>query len=176
MSDSITFKFTLTEDDFVRAAHAHALSQRRWWITWAIFFGLWLVPLVSVLLQNGLTGEMLYQALPLLTGLASVAVFFALAWSWQPRRSARRSPFLGSGLAGIANAHGLDMSGSLGGEPVPWGSYDTVLEADHHFLLYPARNQYAPLPKRAFTSREDLRQFREMIRENIPSANLWKKP
>ena len=176
MSDSITFKFTLTEDDFVRAAHAHAMSQRRWWIIWGLFFGLWGVPLLSVLLQPDPVDDLFYRLLPPLTGLASVAVFFALAWSWQPRRLARRSPYLGAALEGRADAQGLDMQGSLGGEPMPWGNYQTVLESDDHFLLYPARNQYAPLPKRAFASREDLRQFRELIRENIPSANLWKKP
>jgi hypothetical protein len=172
VSDSITFKFTLTEEDFVRASHVHALSQRRWWITWAVFFGLWVVPLAAVLLDAGLTGDALFRLLPFLAGVASVAVLFTLAWSWQPRRGARASPYLGVEMAGVASGDGLAMDSSLGKQQAAWASYSTVLESADLFLLYLARNSYAPLPKRAFADREDLERFRVLIRANISSAGL----
>ncbi|MEN8197916.1 MAG: YcxB family protein [Pseudomonadota bacterium] len=172
MSDSITFKFTLTEEDFVQASHVHAFSQRRWWITWAVFFGLWIVPLAAVLLDKGLAGDALYRLLPFLAGVASVAALFAMAWWWQPRRAARGSPYLGVEMAGVASGDGLAMDSPLGKQQAAWASYSAVLESAEHFLLYLARNSYAPLPKRAFANREDLGRFRELIRANISSATL----
>ena len=172
MSDSITFKFTLTEDDFVLAAHAHALSQRKWWIIWAVFFGLWILPLAAVALDTGPEENLLYRIAPFLAGVASVAVMFALAWSWQPRRLARASPYLGVELAGTASGVGLETHSSLGKQEAAWANYSTVLETADHFLLYPARNAYAPLPKRAFADRGDLTRFRELIRAHVPSAGL----
>ena len=172
MSDSITFKFTLTEEDFVRASHVHALSQRRWWITWAVFFGLWVVPLTAVLLDKGLAGDALYRLLPFLAGVASVAVLFGLAWWWQPRRAARGSPYLGVEMAGVASGDGLAMDSPLGKQQAAWADYATVLESADHFLLYLAKNAYAPLPKRAFADRADLDRFRALIRANISSATL----
>ena len=172
MSDSITFKFTLTEEDFVQTSHAHAVSQKRWWITWAVFFGLWIVPLAAVLLDKGLAGDALYRLLPFLAGVASVAVLFALAWWWQPRRAARSSPYLGVEMAGVASGDGLAMDSPLGKQQAAWADYSTVLESADHFLLYLAKNSYAPLPKRAFADREDLDRFRELVRANISTAAL----
>jgi len=170
--DRLNFKFTLTEDDFVLAAHAHALSQRKWWIIWAVFFGLWILPLAAVALDTGPGENLLYRIAPFLAGVASVALMFFLAWSWQPRRLARASPYLGVELAGTASGDGLETHSSLGKQEAAWANYSTVLESADHFLLYPSRNQYAPLPKRAFANREDLDRFRELIRANISSATL----
>ena len=172
MSDTLSFKFTLTEEDFVRASHVHAFSQKRWWITWAIFFGLWIVPLAAVLLDSGLAGDALYRLLPFLAGVASVAVLFGLAWSWQPRRAARGSPYLGVEMAGVASDDGLAMDSSLGKQQAAWASYATALESTDLFLLYLAKNAYAPLPKRAFADRADLERFRALIRANISNAGL----
>lgn len=172
MSDSIPFKFTLTEVDFVLAAHAHALSQRKWWIIWAVFFGLWILPLAAVALDTGPGEDLLYRIAPFLAGVASVAVMFFLAWSWQPRRLARASPYLGVEMAGAATAEGLETHSSLGKQEAAWANYSAVLESADHFLLYPARNQYAPLPKRAFANGRDLERFRELIRANISGAAL----
>ena len=172
MSDSITFKFTLTEEDFVQASHVHAFSQKRWWITWAVFFGLWIVPLAAVLLDKGLAGDALFRLLPFLAGVASVAVLFALAWFWQPRRAARGSPYLGVEMEGAASGDGLAMHSRLGKQEAAWSTYFTALESADHFLLYPAKNSYAPLPKRAFAGKEDIDRFRELIRASISSAGL----
>jgi len=172
MTDSITFKFTLTEEDFVRASRAHSMSQRRWWIIWAIFFGVWILPLASVALDSAQSGGMLYRILPFLTGVASVALMFVLSWSWQPRRLARGSPFLGVEMEGSASAAGLQTNSSMGLQQAAWRDYERVLETAEHFLLYPAKNRYAPLPKRAFANRESLERFRELIRANVPGAVL----
>ncbi|MCK5276164.1 MAG: YcxB family protein [Alphaproteobacteria bacterium] len=172
MSDSITFKFTLTEEDFVQASHVHAFSQKRWWITWAVFFGLWIVPLAAVLLDKGLAGDALYRLLPFLAGLASVAVLFMLAWSWQPKRAARGSPYLGVEMEGVASSDGLAMDSPLGKQEAAWASYSTVLESADHFLLYLARNAYAPLPKRAFADQTDIGRFRELVRAHVPNARV----
>ena len=172
VSDSITFKFTLTEEDFVRASHVHAFSQKRWWITWAVFFGLWIVPLAAVLLDKGLAGDALFRLLPFLAGVVSVAVLFALAWWWQPRRAARASPYLGVEMVGVASGGGLVMHSRLGKQEAVWAKYSAVVESADHFLLYLAKNSYAPLPKRAFADREDLNRFRELIRANISNAGL----
>ena len=172
MSDSITFKFTLTEEDFVQAAHAHALSQKKWWITWAIFFGLWAVPLAAVALDTGPDEDLLYRISPFLAGAASVAVLFALSWFWQPRRAARGSPYLGAAMEGTASGEGLMMDSPLGRQEAAWGRYTGVLETADHFLLYLAKNSYAPLPKRAFADRDDLARFRDLIRARISNAGL----
>lgn len=172
VSDTLSFKFSLTEEDFVLAAHAHACSQKRWWITWAVFFGLWIVPLAAVTLDTGPDEDMLSRILPFLAGVASVAILFSLAWFWQPKRAARGSPYLGVEMAGVASGDGLAMDSSLGKQQAAWASYVTVLESADHFLLYLARNSYAPLPKRAFADRDDLERFRAMVRANISSAVL----
>jgi hypothetical protein len=172
MSDSITFKFTLTEEDFVQASHVHALSHKKWWITWAVFFGLWILPLAAVTLDTAPGDDLLYRILPFLAGVASVAALFALAWFWQPRRAARGSPYLGVEMAGVASGDGLAMDSPLGKQQAAWASYATALESADLFLLYLAKNSYAPLPKRAFANREDLGRFRELIRANISSATL----
>ncbi len=172
VSDSITFKFTLTEEDFVRAAHAHAMSQKKWWITWAVFFGVWVVPLAAVAFNPGPVGETLYRLLPPLSGIASVAIVFVLAWSWQPRRSARGSPYLGVEMEGVVSSDGLVTHSRLGKQEAAWSNYVTVLESASHFLVYPAKNSYAPLPKRAFAGEGEVERFRESIRANISTARL----
>ena len=75
-------------------------------------------------------------------------------------------------MAGVASSDGLAMDSPLGKQQAAWASYATVLESADLFLLYTARNAYAPLPKRAFADREDLERFRELIRASISSAGL----
>jgi hypothetical protein len=75
-------------------------------------------------------------------------------------------------MEGVVSSDGLVTHSRLGKQEAAWASYASVLESADHFLLYPGKNAFAPLPKRAFANREDLERFRAMIRANISSAAL----
>lgn len=52
-----------------------------------------------------------------------------------------------------------------------WSGYTDYFENEKMFLLVSGKGQYTPYPKRAFTSRKELSQFRDLLRNKIATNN-----
>jgi hypothetical protein len=167
MSDSITFKYTLTEDDFVRAFRVSARSKRLWWIMWAVRFGALVGLYIFLSYIAGIPGYYALAGIFLLVAIYGVSFWWV--WWIQPRRAARESPYLAVEVEGAVSIDGIAQRSALGKHETAWASYSTALESADYLLLYLGRNAFTPFPKRSFANQEDLNRFRALIRDHVPN-------
>lgn len=170
MPDSITLKYTLTEDDYVGGYRAYARSKPLWWIMWGIRL---MAVLALYVFLSSIAGVAGYYTFPAI--LALVVVYGVSFWwtsSMLPRRAARSSPFLNADIEVIASDEGLKYRSALSKGESEWAVYTGALESSAHFLLHGGKNLFYIYPKRGLTEPGDLDRFRDLLRTNVPLAKL----
>jgi len=166
VSESITFKHTLTEADFVSAYRAYVRSKRSWWITWALMFGL--APGMYVFMSYGGIPQRHSLAVALFLGAMYGALFW---WSFSvhPRRAARSSPFLNVEMEVTVSSEGLKWQSILAKGEAGWAAYIGGLESADHFLLFGGKNLYYLYPKRGISTPEAMEKLRALLRAHVPN-------
>lgn len=168
MAPDVSFKYTLTEGDFVRTLHAHGRKQVWRWVSWillaawALSAGFWAVDSIR---GSGLNAGMIVLLILVTIGPAALAWW---RWWMNPRLVARGSPGLGVEVEGTASVDGIVSCSALGTHETAWISYSTALESADHFLLYLGRNVFKPFPKRSFADPKDVDRFRDLLRAHVP--------
>lgn len=172
MADSLTFKYTLAEEDFVLALRAHAFGRMPRWLRWIALAALLFVLVSAVHYVISWPSARNFGMFWLIFVAVFPVVWFCWVWWWHPKRVAREAPYLNAGVEGTASVDGIASRSRLGNHEAGWGSYSAAFESADHFLLYLGRNVFNPLPKRAFTNPQDVIRFRELIRAHVPKARL----
>ena len=170
MSDSITLKYTLTEDDYVSGYRAYARSRPLWWIMWGICLMTLLAVYVLLSSIAGVAGYYTFQAVLALVVIYGVSFWWA--YSMHPRRAARSSPFLNADVAVIASSKGMKWNSALSKGETGWAAYTGALESSDHFLLLGGKNLFYIYPKRGLANPGDLDRFRDLLRTSVPLAKL----
>jgi hypothetical protein len=176
VSDSLSFKYTLTEGDYARAWRIHSAASRLYIVFWLVIGGFIAVLLLDPILAIS-EGEPLAEAA--LRVFLPVAVFTALVWfsfSWRPRYLARQSRYRGLELDVTASDTGIALSNELVRSEISWDAYTQAVEKPDMFLLYTGRLMFYPVPKRAFASPQDVERFRALIRTHVPRTRLRDGP
>jgi hypothetical protein len=62
---------------------------------------------------------------------------------------------------------GLRSDTPLGHHEVPWSSFERFCETKNLFLLYQTKDYAGVVPKRAFSSPEQLAEFRNLIAQRV---------
>lgn len=176
MSDSITFKYTLTEGDFVQSIRAHAFKRKPWWALWVLLAALVFVDVSWVMYVIDRPRLEAGEIIGMIMATVGPAILVWWVWWGHPKRVARGAPYLGVDIAGTVSLHGIASHSALGKVEATWASYSTVFESADHFLLYLGRNVFNPFPKRCFSNPKDVDRFRQLIRENVPKTKLLDRP
>ena len=66
----------------------------------------------------------------------------------------------------------IRLDSPTGSSHLEWAAYIRVRETTVQFLLYPQTQIAYVIPKRCFSSNEQVGRFREMIRRHVPTATL----
>ena len=170
MSDSLSFKYTLTEGDVASAMHSQALRSRYLWVLLGLF-ALIVAYTFYGQIQAVLLGQRPWYSLAW-TGLTfSVLGFAWWAFIWlYPYWVARRWPAIGVERELTVSSNGITSRSALGYSESSWANFTSVLETDEFFLLNMGRANYLPIPKHDFADTLAQDCFRELIRANIPDA------
>lgn len=176
MSDDLSFKYTLTEDDLVRTLLAHERNRLGRWVLWAILGALALSAIiwaVDSIKESGANAAIIIPLIFVTIGPATLAW-----WNWwmYPRLVARNSPGLGIEIEGTVSVDGIASRSALGKHETAWAGYAGTLESTNHFLLYLGRHVFNPFPKRAFADPQDVDRLRDLIRAHVPKAKLLDRP
>lgn len=67
---------------------------------------------------------------------------------------------------------GIRTDGPTAQSEVQWKSFTQIRETKRQFLLYPQNNIAYVVPKRCFSTVNEMVTFREMVRKRFPSAKL----
>lgn len=164
MTDSITFKYTLTEEDAVRVVRFENTYSKFFWamvLVVALMFAYSLF--VNAVLA--LDGQRSWYA-PLKTLTIFGALFGAWgAFNWYlPVSIAKRWPGVGMERQITANADGMAVQDSLGYTASIWENYTDILETNHFFLLRSGPANTLAIPKKTLTAVSGLSDFREFLR------------
>ena len=172
MSDSITFKYTLTEGDHARAWRIHNNGSRVYMIVWFLL-GLFVTAIVTNRLILIADGERDWSSL--FSALVPAGIYLGLVWfslSWRPRFLARQSPYRGLENDVTVTEMGVTSSNTLLRYEVQWGAYTHAIEKPDMFLLYTGRLLFYPIPISCFENPQDVDRFRDLVRTNIPKTRL----
>jgi len=161
VSDSVSFKYTLTEDDVVRASFAQILVGRT---KWSLLAALTVVfVLLAVSLYQGNWGGVFK-----LFGAAAVAGVTILLLKHYVKSTVRKSPHIGLELEMTASPDGMACNSSLAHSQSEWTAYTSVLETAEYFLFRSGVVLCAAIPKQSFADPKEMSRFRELIRAHVP--------
>lgn len=176
MSDSLSFKYILTEDDFVRALRAHAFKQIPRWSLWILLAALLFLQASGIHYIVTWPQASAFGVIWLILVTVLPGVWFCWIRWWHPKRVIREAPYLNVEIEGTASVDGVVSRSRLGNHETAWGSYSAVFESVDYFLLYLGRNVFNPLPKRSFADTQDVDRFRDLIRAHVPNTRLQDRP
>jgi YcxB-like protein len=83
-----------------------------------------------------------------------------------------RDPRRSSGFKYHVTDSGMHIEGSTGSSDLNWTAFLEVREVSGAFFMFVTGALFHIIPKRCFSSSEDMVRFREIIRANIPKAKL----
>lgn len=83
-----------------------------------------------------------------------------------------RDPRRSSGFKYLVTDSGMHIDGSTGSSDLNWTAFLEVREVSGAFFMFVTGALFHIVPKRCFSSTEDMIRFREIIRANIPKAKL----
>ena len=162
MSDSITFKYTLTEGDAVRALRFQGMHSKLFWVMAGLFILILGYGILGSLSQVMLGEKDWYSFLRhLLINSCLGAAWAAFNWFY-PVWAAKRRPAVGVEREVTVSGEGMTTRSPLGYSELTWASFTGVLETDDFFMLFTGRASFVAIPKRdlaAISAVSDLREF-----------------
>ena len=172
MSDSLSFKYILTEGDAVSAIRFQAFRSKLLWVLWGLFI-LIVAYTFYHQFQAVWLGQRAWSSLlrNILTIGALGAAWFAFNWFY-PYWTARRWPTVGVEKEVTVSDQGITSRSVLGYSETSWANYTSALETDKFFMLYSGRASFFPIPKHCIANSSVQDRFRESIRANIPDVRL----
>ncbi len=159
MPESLTFNYVRKTDDYWREVRACLTAElSRWYV---LASGALVLVGVIFAIKIPIYGYMGYRY-------------------WNALKQA--APPGGEGIAGVADANGIALSGFPDGTEYSWSDILTAVEKQHYFLLrvrsepHPSeRSYYSYIPKRAFGESLALTAFRALLRAHAPGFRAWTK-
>lgn len=167
MSDSITFKYTLTEEDFVRAVR-EATSLKKWgWLVWGALALMMVVGTKSAIGRMLESGPSAGSIILLLWVTVLPGYLFWLAKFGRPRQIGRSDPEVGIDTVTTVSACGITSCNKLRKHEATWAAFTHVIESRDTFLLFMGKIDFSLMPKRCFEDTDVMDRFREIVRANV---------
>ncbi len=167
MSDSITFKYTLTEGDAVRVARFEYIHSKFLWVAVSVV-GLMFAYFLLVNFLSAMQGRSSWDG-----ALRTLLIFGGLFGAWgafiwyQTIWTARRWPAIGVERDVTASEGGLFVHSDFGYNESTWSNYTAVLETDDFFVLWMGRTNHLAIPKRELAAISAVSDFRVFLRARL---------
>lgn len=166
MTRSLTLRFTPTPDDFARTVQLMTLRRPAMRLL-AVLMGASLVGGIYLLLAQR------SEASPVaIYALAAPLVYFGYIFWLSPatvKRKVAASERLRAPATWQVNRRGVTVHSAFTDNKVAWGEFSALVELRGFFLL-PYRDKprlFLFIPRRAFSSPEQMQDFRELARQGI---------
>jgi dihydrofolate reductase len=169
VSDSLSFKYTLTKGDAVDALRAQAFRSRYLWFLVglaALFVGYTFYNNIIAVLMGYKTWTSLLRTF--LTISAIGVAWWALN-RFLPYWTAQRWPEVGVEKEVTVSGNGLSWKSALEDSKLTWANYTSAVETDEFFLLFMGRASFLPIPKRDLAEPLARDRFRDLIRAHVPN-------
>lgn len=104
----------------------------------------------------------------LVTSLVYLALYFLVFVPWRARALFRRQKVLDGPFRILADSSGLAISSEIGEIRMPWAALRKWKESQRLFLIYHSDSLFHLVPKRLFTTSEQLDAFRGLLHRHLP--------
>jgi hypothetical protein len=162
-SPTIQLQFQLTPQDYVRANWDYYRSIR---VMWIVF--IWGGPCMFAAGIYRFFDEPGHPlTFPLFLG-AFMLIFMPYSMIVLPRTAFKKQPTLSAPQTFAVGPEGITVDSPLFRGSDAWAMYANFSESKHLFMLYLSTRMFRVIPKRAFTSTEQMEEFRRLIAQHIP--------
>lgn len=160
----------LESDDYVRAVYLNMRPRRVYailgflvlgaflWAAWYSFFG-------NGASKGGLTNY------GFLAVTAYLVLYFFVYVPWKTRRTFRQQKSLQRRITWNFDDSGLGIESETGQGRIPWADIHKWKENDHLYLLYVSDALYYMIPKRLFSSTDDVGSVRTLLLSQVGAAS-----
>ena len=156
--------------DYLRAQYLH-LRPRPLWERVGIAIVLMGAALLLAALGRALAGSPPSRFPFLLVGsLVYLALYFCVFVPWRARALYRRQRGVEFPFRILADSGGLVVSSELGEVRLPWPTLRKWKESRHLFLIYSSDSLFHLVPKRLFSSSDQIEAFRSLLLRYLAQA------
>ena len=154
--DPIEIRYTLTQDEFMKACSAHWRAHRQGTSSQVIAGSVGVVmaivawDLVHILAVALLVVGLLIWCVPVLRWLLY-------------RRAFREAKKYTEDIHAVFSHDGIHIDSAEGTSDLNWGFYSKYIETPDFVLLYMTRHQFSVIPKSAFTGADQALRFVDLV-------------
>jgi hypothetical protein len=162
----------LTEEDYVKAQYLHMRPRPvfRWT---GYFLGALVVVVIMISAFQAIAGQGDFSPLIILGGcLAYLAFLFAFLVPRRARKTFRQQKTLQLPYSYELTDELIIATAEYGGTKLTWDYFQKWKEGKTIFTVYQSDRIMQMIPKRVFTSPEEMAQFRELLTKKIGAARL----
>ena len=161
-TDTVELEIQVTLRDIFRFNAWH--RYRRWYavLAYGVFLALALFLTVGVVFAGSSIAR--EQLFPIMIFLWVFLVLTQLFTRWRIARSFRSNAALQTPVRYAVSTNGVSLDASWGSARQAWSVYRRAGESRSAFYLYMSHMQAQILPKRCFTSPEQMDRFRQLVR------------
>jgi len=156
--------------DYLRAQYLHLRPRPAW-----VCAGIGIVALGLAILAAALARTLAGDPPPrfpylLLVSLGYLGLYFCVFVPWRAHALYRRQTGAESSFRILADSDGLVVSSELGELRLPWTVLRKWKESASLFLIYRSDSLFHLVPKRLFSSSDQVEAFRSLLRRNLARA------
>jgi hypothetical protein len=168
MADEINLRYKLSEDELLGAIRAQ--SMRSWSFRFLVV--LILIMLVYVGVQQIMYGATLDLFIFSLAPIVIVALILVVFTYYNPivRYRIRKQPKYIAEQTWKFSEDNVHWKTEYSESTSEWKTYSKIVEDKQFFWLFLQSNLFTPIPKRAFSSPNELSRFRELLKRKIKPA------
>ncbi len=161
------FEYRLNVNDIKEANQAHAKKGLLKYYLLMIGI-LLLLPILPLLTRKSITlSDLISVVLPNLFLLIVIYFSFRIASNFLIQRTWNSQPGLKNEITVETTEEGLQITTPLSEARIKWLMYTHWRETPNLFMVYQSRNCFNLFPKRAFSSDEQINEFRELLSTNL---------
>ncbi|MFB2894611.1 YcxB family protein [Aerosakkonemataceae cyanobacterium BLCC-F50] len=150
-------EYQLTFNDYLEANQNH--SKWRKILMWIIAIFFFILGLLSIIIIPAEPSSYIFLVLGICyIPLVKLIERYNLARIWKSQPSIREPITL------EANEEGITLKSTLFESNIKWQVYTKFVETNKLLMLYQSNQSFNLLPKRAFSTNEQLNEFRELLR------------
>jgi YcxB-like protein len=169
-SDTVSVVVTIIKKDY--AAAVRGMMRPRTALLWNVLFGVSLAVLtyfayeaIRIGATNDISGLLWAAGIVLFVGFFRFATPLVAA-----RDFVRKNPNALGPVTQTVSSSGVRVQGERGEGTSPWNAYQRVRETRDLFLLYAQSNFAIIVPKRCFSSPDEIERYRQIIRRYCPGT------
>lgn len=176
MADSVSFKYTLTENDFATTKRISAREFPVYWFHWLVIAVITASAAYAlyVIASSESPVHWSFRSLP----VVAVVIWLLHWWEYSvlPMRMARKMPAALIEQEVTFSMSGVSAKSKLGNSSTDWATYTKARESSGYFLLYAGKHLFYPFPKRFIADAQKIVRLRELIRMHVADARLSNAP